>query len=196
MIIEMKRRKFFLMLVGFGISLSLSAQNYTIDTVKSVLKWDIRKVTGSGHSGTVDIKSGTLLISDEQIKEAKVLMNMNTVVNTDGKDGKPSERLVGHLKSDDFFSVEKHPIAEFKLTGSEPFTDGQGKVYGRITIKGITQPVNFVAHKNGNTLTAKFNIDRTLFDVRYGSGKFFNDLGDKTINDEFEVDITLVLKQS
>lgn len=190
----MNKTKLILLLAMLGLGIGMQAQSFSVDTAQSVLKWDVRKVSGKGHYGTVGIKSGKFEIKDNKLKSGKLVVDMETVVNTDGKDGLPNARLVNHLKSDDFFSVAKFPTAQFTLTGSEAFENGQAKIYGRITIKGITQPITFIAKKEGMTLSSQFKIDRSLFDVRYGSGKFFNDLGDNMINDEFDVDISLVLK--
>lgn len=190
----MKQMKILFLAALLGAGLSLSAQNYTVDAKKSEIKWDGRKVTGSGHYGTVGVQEGTLEVADNKIKSARIVVDMNTIVNTDGENGGETPRLVGHLKSDDFFGVEKHPKAEFVMTGSGEFENNEAKVYGRLTIKGITQPVNFVAKRNGSVMTAALVVDRSLFDVRFGSGKFFDGLGDNMIKDEFTLDIKLVLK--
>lgn len=106
-------------------------------------------------------------------------------------------RLEGHLKSEDFFGVEKYPTSKFVITRAIPQdTKGNYKVIGNLTIKESTKEVKFFAHvseKDGKvTATGKMTIDRSEYNVRYGSGSFFDDLGDKTIYDEFDMDITLV----
>lgn len=191
----MKKTKFVLLaaLVSFG--LSATAQEFTVDAGKSEIKWDSRKVSGKGHYGTVQVKEGTVNMADNKLSSAEIVVDMNTIINTDGKDGEPNARLVGHLKSDDFFSVDKFETAKFELTGSTEFEDNKAKIYGRLTIKGITHPVNFIAERKGNTLTTNLAVDRTLYDVRYGSGKFFDGLGDNMIKDEFTLDIALDIKE-
>jgi len=184
-----------LFLAVAGIGFSLQAQKYSIDVNKSVLKWDAKKMTGSGHFGTIQFKEGTLEMSGGKMTKAKILVDMTTVTNTDGPEGQPNGRLVTHLKSDDFFSVEKFETAEFVLTGSGTFENGNAKVYGRLSIKGLTQPINFEVKQEGNILTTQLKVDRTLFDIQYGSGKFFSDIGDRAINDEFDLDIKLVLNE-
>lgn len=186
--------KMLILVTVLGFGLELSAQNFTVNSEKSKVIWEGKHLSGSGHSGTVNIKEGILKFSGNKIKSAKIVIDMTTLVNTDGKDGQPSERVVGHLKADDFFGVEEFPTAEFILTGSGKFKNGEAKVYGRLSIKGITQPINFIAKKDGSTFTAKLKIDRTLFGIKFRSGKFFPDLGDKTISDEIDLDITLFLE--
>lgn len=180
-------------LIGFGTS--AFAQEFTVDSKNSGIKWDSRKVSGKGHYGTVAVKEGNIVISDNKIQKAEVVVDMTSIVNTDGNDGEPNARLVGHLKSDDFFSVEKFATASFTLTGSTEFENNQAKVFGRLTIKGITQPINFIAKRDGNKLTTNLAVDRTLYDVKYGSGKFFDGLGDNMIKDEFTLEISLVVNE-
>lgn len=192
----MNKLRILLSVAIVSFSLSANAQSFTIDTEKSEINWDAKHVSGSGHVGKIDIKEGSFKIIDNKIKSAIIVIDMNTLVNTDGEDGKPSERMVGHLKAKDFFDVEQFPTAEFKLTGSGKFVDGEAKIYGRLTIKGITKPINFMAKRKGNKFSAKVKIDRTDFGIRSRSGKFFPDLGDKAIKDEFDLNINLVLKQS
>lgn len=191
----MKKMKFLILTALLGSAFTLQAQVYTIDADKSVIKWDARKVTGSGHYGTVDVKSGTLELKDNKLQKAEVVVDMTSMVNTDTEDGEPTPRLVGHLKSDDFFSVDKFETASFVLTGSTEFENNQAKVYGRLTIKGITQPINFIVKRDGGKMTTSLSVDRTLYDVRFGSGKFFDGLGDNMIKDEFTLDISLSIKE-
>jgi polyisoprenoid-binding protein YceI len=187
-------RKISLVLVAIMlVSLNLTAQNYTAVLSKSTVKWHAAKVTGE-HWGTVELKSGSLQIEGDKITTGQFVMDMTTIVNEDLTSEEWNTKLIDHLKSDDFFSVEKFPTSKFVITKSETFKDGKAKVTGNLTIKGITNPVSFEATKQGNTFTAKITIDRTLYDIRYGSGKFFEDLGDKVINDNFDLTISLVLE--
>ncbi|MFM2285794.1 MAG: hypothetical protein RLZZ543_1291 [Bacteroidota bacterium] len=111
-------------------------------------------------------------------------------------------KLLGHLKSDDFFSVEKNPEAQFEIVKVEAASDAasgnNSTVTGNLTIKGIaksiTFPANITIEPAQLTAKAEFNIDRTEWDIKYGSGKFFQDLGDKMINDEFTVKFNLTAK--
>jgi polyisoprenoid-binding protein YceI len=107
-------------------------------------------------------------------------------------------KLVGHLKSDDFFGVEKFPTSKLVITESTPFDKGTATVKGTLTIKGVTNPVEFKAayqkKDDGTWFFANIVIDRTKYNVRYGSGSFFDNLGDKTIYDEFKLKVSLVVK--
>ena len=111
------------------------------------------------------------------------------------KDKDASARLEGHLKSEDFFGVEKYPVSKLVITESTPFDKGTGVVKGNLTIKGVTQPVEFKAamqkKEDGVWFYANIVIDRTKYNVRYGSGSFFDNLGDKTIYDEFKLKVSL-----
>ena len=178
-----------LLVVAFG-SAEVSAQAKKVDASKSKITWIGKKVTGS-HDGTVALKDGALVFKGKKLTGGSFTVDMNSIAVTDLKAGEGKEKLEGHLKADDFFGTEKYPTAKlvFKTIATKPadlYT-----VTADLTIKGITKPVTFDITVNGNTATTKFNIDRTKYDIKYGSGSFFDGLGDKTINDEFEVAVTL-----
>jgi polyisoprenoid-binding protein YceI len=123
---------------------------------------------------------------------------MTTIKNTDMAGGGGAAKLEGHLKSEDFFGVDKYPNAYFKITKVIPYgTAGNYRVNGDLTIKGITRPIKFmttVVNANGElTATADITVDRSEFDVRYGSGSFFDNLGDKALHDEFDLNVKLTL---
>jgi polyisoprenoid-binding protein YceI len=63
-----------------------------------------------------------------------------------------------------------------------------------ITIKDITKAIAFTVTINGNTATSDIKIDRTEFNIRYGSGSFFDGLGDNMIYDEFNLVVNLRFK--
>lgn len=111
-----------------------------------------------------------------------------TTINVTDLTGGGKERLEGHLKSDDFFGVDKYPTASLTIKSANRIKDGY-YVNGEITIKGTTQPIAFELEVEGNKAEAELKIDRTKFDIRYGSGSFFANLGDKTIYDNFEVEV-------
>ena len=123
-------------------------------------------------------------------------MDMNTITNTDLEDASYNQKLVGHLKSDDFFGVEKFPTATFTITKTSPFSGKKALVEGNLTIKGHTEPISFEVEHTGDVYVAVVEIDRSKFDVRYGSSSFFDNLGDKAINDIFELHIELALLDS
>ena len=107
------------------------------------------------------------------------------------KEGEYKGKLEGHLKSDDFFGVETHPTAKLVFTDVKASGKNSYEVTGDLTIKGITKPVTFDVSVYGSKATATMKVDRSLYDVKYGSGAFFDNLGDKTIYDEFDLVVDL-----
>lgn len=164
----------------------------SVSPTESTLTWHGEKVTGK-HHGNVAIRQGNLVLDGNGvIKSAYVQVDMQTISCEDLTDAKSNAKLVGHLKSDDFFGVDEHPFAEIKLTEFKPTEKtGTYQANGKLTIKGKTHPISvpFTMSKNGSDLAAggKFTFDRAQYDIRYGSGSFFDDLGDKTIYDEVEL---------
>ena len=180
-------KKIFLMAASL-LTLMATAQTKKVDVSKSSITWVGKKVTGK-HEGTINIKEGTLVFKKDALKGGKFMVDM-TSINTTDIQGEYKTKLDGHLKNDDFFGVEKFPVAtlEFKKIAKK------GNVYSitaDLTIKGITKPVKFDLIVDKNTATTTFKIDRTLYGIKYGSGSFFDDLGDKTIDNEFELTVNL-----
>lgn len=170
-----------------------------VDTKQSKVFWTGKKVTGE-HTGTVMLKSGYVEIEDEKPTEVSIEFDLTTIVCTDLKDPDTNAKLVGHLKSDDFFSVAKHPTGTFKSTSLTPIPGAEGreanyKVKGDLTIKGITDKVEFDAFisSTGKMLVSngELEFDRTKYDIKYRSGSIFDGLGDKMIYDT--VELTFVL---
>jgi len=170
---------------------------FDIDTKASKVYWTAKKVTGE-HSGNVSVGSGTVIVENNAVVGASVIMDMNTIVNTDLKDDEWNKKLVSHLKSDDFFSVEKYPNAKFEITSVKSTGKGDYTVKGTLSIKGITNEISFPAkiavEKGGITALGIATIDRTKWNIQYGSGKFFEGLGDKMIYDEFEITFDISAK--
>ncbi len=166
-----------------------------VNTKSSQIAWVGKKVTGQ-HNGTVNIKDGALDVENGTIKGGEFSIDMTTI-NVLDLEGEYKGKLEGHLRSDDFFSVEKHPTATFKITSvnESEQADATHFISGDLTIKGITNKITFPANVtiDGDKVNAKatFNLDRTKWDVRYGSGSFFDGLGDKMIYDDFELSINL-----
>ncbi|MDC0584727.1 YceI family protein [Bacteroidales bacterium] len=173
-------------------SLSTSAQKSEINIEKSVVKWTGEKIGGS-HTGAIKLKNGNFEFKGDQIIGGTVVMDMNSMTNSDLSDEGYNQKLIGHLKSDDFFGVEKYPIATFEITKSSKFTNGKASVSGKLTIKGKTEELTFDVLKEGAKYSAQVEVDRSKFDVRYGSNSFFDNLGDKAIDDIFTLAITLSL---
>lgn len=173
--------------------LNVFSQNKLVaDTLKSKLLWLGEKVTGQ-HTGTIKLQSGWLVWQDNKIISGEFNIDMTTL-----KDSEKNARLETHLKSDDFFGVEKFPVSKLVITGSTPFDKGNGVVSGTLTIKGVTNPIEFKSSMqkkdDGVWFYTNIIVDRTKFNVRYGSGTFFDNLGDKTIYDEFKLKVNLLVK--
>jgi polyisoprenoid-binding protein YceI len=188
----MKTKSFVL---AFMIMLSgnvMFAQKVDVNTKKSSVEWFGKKI-GGDHEGNIQIKSGYLELANNKIVAGNFVVDMTTITNTDLKDEGYNQKIVGHLKSDDFFAVEKYPKANFEITKSSKFNNGKATVTGDITIKGKTESTSFEVTRAGNEYTTKIDVDRSKFDVRYGSNSFFDNLGDKAIDDIFTLDIKLVV---
>ena len=179
--------------VALTIGLGVQAQTVKVNPTKSEITWLGKKVTGE-HSGTIQVKSGQLELNGNTITDGEFVVDMTTIKDTDLTDAEWNAKLVGHLKSDDFFAVEKYPEAKLVITQKASFTGNKATVTGDLTIKGKTNPVTFVVTKDGNTYKADITIDRSKYDVRYGSKSFFDNLGDKVINDEFDLTVSLVVE--
>lgn len=179
------------------------AKTLAIDTSSSTVNWLGKKVTGE-HNGTVKILKGEAGVgNDNSLVNGNFEINMNTITDLDLEDEEWNAKLINHLKSEDFFSVEKFPTSKFEITNVEPLNDASKPnynttIYGNLTIKGITKGISFpasVKFENGVlNAFADFDIDRTQWDIKYGSGKFFENLGDKMINDNFNIKFKITAK--
>ena len=172
---------------------STSAQKkLNADLGKTKLLWHGEKVTGK-HYGTIDLKSGWLNWEENMIVSGEFSIDMTSI-----KDSESNKQLEGHLKSEDFFGVDKFPEAKLIINRSTTFEKGTGVVSGSLIVKGITNPIEFKAvtqkKDDGLWFFANIVVDRTLYNVRYGSGSFFDNLGDKTIFDEFILKVSLLVK--
>lgn len=172
------------------VSFSLNAQTTKkVDAQKSKIEWTGKKVTGQ-HNGTIALKDGALVFKGDKLAGGNFTVNM-TSINTTDLTGEYKGKLDGHLKSEDFFGVEKFPTATLVF---KTLADKGNNVYtvtADLTIKGITNPITFDITTNNGTAITKLIVDRTKYDIKYGSGSFFDNLGDKTIYDDFELDVTL-----
>lgn len=176
-----------------------AAADYNVNLEKSVINWAGSKPTGT-HNGTIKLASGSVAVSNQDIEAGKFSIDMNTITDLD-LDGDMKANLEAHLKGTvegkegDFFNVNKYPLANFEITG----LTGEGgtvTVSGNLTIKDKTHNIEFpaVVSFEGNDMLLKsssFSIDRTKWDVNYGSKTIFGNLGDKFINDEIELVVEL-----
>lgn len=176
---------FAVLISGYGFANPVDGKKKEVNTSSSTLTWKGYKVTGS-HTGTIGIQSGHLEFDGEKLIGGEFVINMSSLVSTDLSGGGKA-KLEGHLKSDDFFGVEKFPTAKLVFTKVQADGKNAYEVTGDLTIKGITKSVTFEVAVFGSKATADLTIDRSKFDVRYGSGSFFDNLGDKTIYDDFKI---------
>lgn len=175
--------------VVVGTSAFVDTVSKEVDTKESEVSWKGYKVTGS-HYGTVALQSGSLEFTGEVLTGGEFVVDMSTIGSTD-LSGEYKDQLDGHLKSEDFFGVEKFPTAALKITKIAQSGKNSYDVTGDLTIKGKTLPIDFEISVYGSKATANLKIDRSKYDIRYGSGSFFDNLGDKTIYDEFDLNVDL-----
>jgi polyisoprenoid-binding protein YceI len=173
----------------FGL-MTVTAQTKKIDLEKSQIEWKGEKVTGN-HTGILNFTEGNLVFKGTQLTGGSFTVDMTSLIVTDLKAGQGKEKLEGHLKADDFFGVDKFKTSKLvfktvKSNGNQNYT-----VTADLTIKGITQPVTFNLVATIQNAKSTFKVDRTKYDIKYRSGNFFDDLGDKMIYDEFELSVSL-----
>lgn len=169
------------------------AQTYKINASASTLEWEGGKITGSTHTGLIQLSNGYLQLANDAFSLGQFTIDMTSMTNTD-LGGEYGDKLMGHLKSDDFFSVATYPEATLEILSSTRFVDGRATVQANATIKGNTERVSFDVVKNGDAFDAEIVLDRSKFDVRYGSDSFFDNLGDNVILDDFTMRVHLVTK--
>ncbi|MEI7508040.1 MAG: YceI family protein [Flavobacterium sp.] len=185
----MKNLKTIAIALFVAVSTIATAQTKKVDVTKSTIHWLAKKVTGQ-HDGTVNLKDGLLVFKDNKLKGGNFTVDMTSLTSTD-LTGEYLGKLNGHLKSEDFFGTEKHPTS--KLVFKKITDKGKGvyAVTADLTIKDVTAPVTFNLTVKGTNASTKFNVNRTKYGIKYGSGSFFENLGDKAINDEFELSVSL-----
>ena len=171
---------------------------YKINTTASSVTWEATKVTGE-HSGTIQIANGFLSSTDGNLEAANVIVDMQSIACTN-LEGEWADKLVGHLNSEDFFHVNEHRTSSFTLRNIQPNKNADGQsthdVTGDFTIRGITQSVTFPATISESNKSLDISgtvvLNRAEFEVKYGSGSFFDNLGDNLIHDNFTVNFHLV----
>ncbi len=165
---------------------------YTVDVERSTIEWSAKKV-GGGHAGTVKIADGTLIYTGKALKSGSFQMNMSSITSDNA-------RVTNHLKSDDFFSTEKNPMSKFEITKVTSAGADRVNITGNLSIKGFTHPVTFPASVKQQkgvlvAVASGIRVDRTKYDIKFRSKTFFGDIGDKAIDDEFELSINLTAKK-
>ena len=187
------KRSFLSLLFVVCTMLLVFGQEHSVNLNKSNIAWAANKKITKGHNGDVKIQSGNLIVKNNVLHGGSFVIDMHSMTCEDIKDAEYNAKLIGHLKNDDFFSVEKHPTATIKIK-KVFIVKGKENTYSALadlTIKGITNEIKFpvTLKKNNNDkfiAESKFNIDRSKWDIRYGSDSFFDNLGDKAIKNEIE----------
>jgi len=182
----------FALIISFTTVKAQETSSFKADASTSIINWKGYKPAGS-HYGTIVLKSGNLNVEGDQISGSFVV-DMSTIKDADG-----SGRLEGHLKSKDFFEIESYGTSKFEITSSKT-NNGKLQVTGNLTIKGITKEITFPAtilRGDGMiTLTSEtIQINRADYNIQYKSKSFFNNLKEKFINDEFDLQVKIVAKK-
>lgn len=176
-----------------GEEVALTDGSYKLATSSNSLGWEGSKTLIPGYTdkGTIQITEGTLEVVDGKIVGGKFVIDMTSISALSTGRGKDEDKLSGHLKSEDFFDAEKYPTSVFEITGAT----AEGEITGNLTIKETTAPITFpiqLSESEGKiTAKGRIDLDRTIWDVRYGSGKFFQNLGDNIISDIFTLTLDL-----
>lgn len=174
---------------------------YNVDTKITKAAWLGKKVTGQ-HEGNISVLSGNIKNDRDIILGGTIDFDMNSITCTDIKEKDSNDQLIGFLKSENFFNVAKSSTAKFEITKvtkqASLVPENDYDVTGKLTIKGITNEINFPAKIKMDDKTivviAKIIVNRTKFDIKYGSASFFDKIGDKAISDEFEINLDLVAR--
>ena len=170
------------------LGLSFSALAFEVDQKASVFKWTGKKVTGQ-HYGKLPIQSSKVDVKNGQVVGGEFVLDI-TKMTVDDLKGEMQKKFLGHMKSKDFFEVSRWPTAKLVVEK----LDGK-KAIGKLTIKGKTKKVEFSYLKKGNLFSGTLKFDRTQFDMIYGSGNFFKNLGDKMIYNDVTVDFKVQLSK-
>ncbi len=174
-------------------NLLVAQDNFNLTS--STIKWIGKEISTKSHYGSLQFSSAELDFDGETLNGGTFVVDMTTL-QVEDLSGKGKQRLEGHLRSDDFFSVEKHTTATLLITKPSSPKEGVYSVDGTLTIKGITHPVRFTLEgsPSSSSYTAQLAFDRAKYNVQFRSGSFFENLGDKLILDTIELGVTLVKK--
>lgn len=175
-----------------------TTENYKVDLTRSKIEWTGKKVSGF-HTGEIKLSAGELNVQKQKIVSGSFEIDMASLTVTD-LTGTSATKLLAHLKSNDFFATEQNPTSKFTITKIEYQQADKAQITGDLTIKGIKKPISFpaVIKQKNNFIVATASgvkVDRTKYNIQYRSNSFFSELGDKAINDEFELNINIVAKK-
>ena len=179
----------------FSNSIFSQTLSQSINITKSNVKWYGDEITGKQHYGSLKFKEGNIILTgtgkiSDKIISGNFIVDM-TSLNVEDLTGRGKNSLEGHLKSDDFFSVNKFNFAYLKILKSNDPVNGVQTINGDLTIKGISHPVTFTMELNGIKAKSNLIFDRTKYDVKFRSGNFFQNLGDKLIYDDIKLEVNL-----
>jgi len=182
-------KNIFTVLIVLLMSQSLISQ-LSLDLEKSKIKWTGKKITNSSHWGSLSFSEAVLDFDGDDLVGGKFIVDMNSI-SVDDIQGRGKQRLEGHLRSKDFFDVENHKEATLMFNERVPSSNGVYEVTGTLTIKDISNPIKFTLIPTGNNYSSTLTFDRTKFEITYSSGNFFENLGDRLILDEVELEVSL-----
>jgi len=182
------------------------ADSYKVDVDSSTIQWIGRKVTGE-HDGNLKILYGNvrkyLDTEQKEVIKGNIVIDMTTITNNDIESKEYQKYFVDHLNSSDFFDVAHFSKSQLKILDNIILSNessGNMMITAEITIKGITQKVEFPAKiefiDDLATAVGTIDIDRTLFDIRYKSKSFFPEMGDYFIYDDFTLNFIIKAKKN
>jgi polyisoprenoid-binding protein YceI len=173
----------------------MEIQNFKIVNSQSSINWIGKKVTGA-HDGTIAFKNGNFIFHDGKLASGNVIVDTTSIVSVDVTDPATNAQFIGHLASDDFFSIEKFPTASLEITKATEKAGNNYLIEGNLTIKNITHPIQFnlevTTTRDMLHAMGKIIIDRTRYDMKFRSGNFFTNLGDTLIYNEFELNVNII----
>ena len=176
-------------------SIILPKGKYQIDKTKSVVRW-IGRTPVKFHDGTIDIQEGNFSVDDNGILNGNIIIDMESINCTDLSGG-GKKSLEEHLMNDDFFSVNKFKTSKINISSEMKPNNGLIDFKGNLEIKNISNPISFKSSINKTpegkyTASSKLTFDRSMYNVKYKSKSFFDDLGDKFINDDIEIELEII----
>jgi len=174
---------------------NINKGDYIVNKDLSTIKWTGKEITTKSHYGILDLKEGSIYVNNDGIISGKVVIDMNSI-NCLDMSGRGKNRLEGHLRSDDFFGVNSYPEANLIFTSWSVNNLGKILYKGDLTIKNITHPITFSGSVKkidiGYRSTINLSFDRTLYEIKFRSGKYFQNLGDKLILDNIDISAEIV----
>ena len=172
-----------------------------IDLKESRIRWIGRNLLNL-HEGLLALKSGHLDFDAGKVTGGEFVIDMRSIRSTDLEGDELHDVLIRHLMDHDFFEVETYPEARFAIRSATPLDEVQAgapnlKIDGTLTLKDVTAPLTFTAISgltdDGKAAAqASFAIDRTKWNVKYGSGRLFRNLGGHLVNDLIELQLRIV----